>query len=94
MPSISAWPDDQHVIVQMTELTTDLRQPVSRIYDRFGLSISADYQKRLEAAYQRARSYKSTHKYTLEEHDLDVRDIGEEFSHAFDYFGFERATKA
>jgi hypothetical protein len=92
--TVSAWPEDQHVVIQMAELTSDLRQPVARIYDRFGLSLSTDYQERLEAAYERARSYRSTHQYTLEEHDLDVRDIGEEFSHAFDYFGFERATAA
>lgn len=92
--TVSMWPEDRHVTVQMAELTTDLRQPVNRIYERFSLTMSAEYQERLEAAYERARAYRSTHKYTLEEHDLDVRDIGEEFSHAFDYFGFERATEA
>jgi hypothetical protein len=92
--TLSNWPEDQHVFVKMAELTADIRQPVGRIYDRFGLKIFADYQERLAAAHERGRSYKSTHQYTLEEYDLDVRDIGEEFSHAFDYFGFERATEA
>ena len=91
---LSTWPEDQHVFVKMAELTGDVRQAVGRIYVRFGLNISAEYQQRLDAAYERARAYKSTHKYTLEEYDVDVRDIGEEFSHAFDYFGFERGTKA
>jgi hypothetical protein len=92
--TVSNWPEHQHVTVQMAELTADLRHAVGRIYEQFGLNMSAEYQDRLEAAYERARSYQSTHTYTLEEHELDVRDIGEEFSHAFDNFGFERVAKA
>jgi hypothetical protein len=92
--TLSTWPENQHVFIRMAELTSDLRQPVGRLYQRFGLSMSDDFRKCLEAACERARSYRSTHRYTLEEFDLNVRDIGQEFAHAFDHFGFEPAAKS
>jgi hypothetical protein len=92
--TLATWPEDRHVFVPMGELTADVRKTVAKIYERFGMNVSSEYRGSLDAAYEEARSYKSVHEYTLEEFDLDVRTIGEEFSHAFDYFGFEPVSKA
>jgi hypothetical protein len=92
--TLPCWPEDQHVFVNMSELTRDVRQAVSRVYRRFGLQITAEFQRSLEDSYQQSRSYQSGHRYTLEQFGLDEETVVQEFSHAFDYFGFEPAREA
>jgi hypothetical protein len=86
---LSPLPDDRHVFVDMRQLTVDLRQTVEWIYDRLGLAMDTDFEQRLDEAHQRARSYKSAHRYDLEQFGLDAQVVSKEFAHAFDNFDFE-----
>jgi hypothetical protein len=68
-------PQTSHAIVDYAELVTEPKKVVERVYAELALEITREYEARLAAAQQRARSHTTTHRYSLEQFDLEPREI-------------------
>lgn len=81
-----------HRFVTMTypALLQDPLGSVRRIYDRFSLPLSQDFEGRLSAACERQRSYKSEHQYTLDQFGLTKDYVYSRLSEIFEHYGFAR----
>jgi hypothetical protein len=82
-------PPDSAVVVNFNDLVTDARMVVTRIYERFGLALSPEFDEILMQATQRARQHESEHEYSLGEMGLSREQIVSEYGEVFERFGFE-----
>jgi hypothetical protein len=62
---------------------------VKDIYDRFGLTISQDYQRYLDHETEKAKKYQSKHSYSLDQYGLNADQLVSDFKPIFDRFGFD-----
>lgn len=76
-------PDDRHAALGMTELRAGLGQMLTRIYERFGLSLSAAFAEVLRHEDAQAKCYKSSHRYSLEQFELTPAALSERFAAAY-----------
>jgi hypothetical protein len=81
-------PQDRAIIVRYDDLVDDPAGTVSRIYERFGFEIDPAYAEILQVQAERARTYRSRHRYSLEGTGLTREEIVAEFQDVFDRFGF------
>jgi hypothetical protein len=68
-------PPDRWAQVRYEELVADPVGAVERIYEAFGLPLSAAYRARLEHAASEARRFKSQHRYDLADYGLTEADL-------------------
>jgi hypothetical protein len=68
-------PPDRYVEIPFGELTRDPFRAITSVYDRFGISLDESLRARLAHACEKARSYESTHEYSLDEYGLDSAEI-------------------
>ena len=88
-------PDDSAIVVDFNDLVTDAREVVTRIYERFGLTVSPEFDEILIQATRRARQHESEHEYSLREMDLSREEIVRAYEEVFERFGFDtRAPEA
>lgn len=73
-------PPEQYIRVQYRDLVADPRGTVERIYQQFNFEISPEYQKILETEAEKAKSFKSRHRYSLKQMGLSKRRIQQEFN--------------
>jgi hypothetical protein len=71
-------PEDQYMLVQYDQLTADPEGTIQQIYRQFGIEMSPEYQKVLHAESERAKNYKSHHKYSLRKMGLSNQQIDKE----------------
>jgi hypothetical protein len=81
-------PEGSGIIVRYDDLVDDPAGTVRRIYARFGFQIGPAYAEVLQAQAERARSYRSRHRYSLEGTGLTREGIVSQFRDVFDRFGF------
>jgi hypothetical protein len=72
-------PPDQYIRVRYKDLVSDPQGTIERIYRRFNFEISPAFSKLLAAEAEKAKSYKSKHKYSLRKMGLTRRRIAKEF---------------
>ena len=85
-------PESGRLIATYDDLVTDPGAFVRRLYDRFGFVVSEDYGRYLEKETEKARTYRSTHTYSLDRCGLTHDQVIEDFKPIFDRFGFEKAA--
>lgn len=65
--------------IRNDELRDDLANSISRVYAELGLDIDDAFAERLGKASSASRSFKSKHRYTLEDYGLDAAEIRHRF---------------
>ena len=88
MERLPHWPEARHAFVIYDGLTGAPKACVEGLYRRLGFTLSPGYIETLAAEQKRARAYKSTHTYSLEEYGLTQEDIVENFHDVFTQYGF------
>jgi hypothetical protein len=81
-------PPGSVTIVRYEDLRADVEGTVRRIYRKFGLTLAPDFAAILAREAERARAYRSQHKYSLERLGLSRDRIVAEYKDVFDRFGF------
>ncbi len=87
--SLKRLPSDKYVLVNYKELVNDPKATIERIYTQFGMDISPEYAQILKAESEKAKSFKSKHKYSLRAMGLSRQRIAREFAKAKRQFNFE-----
>ncbi len=77
-------------VVKYDDLVRDPMAVVTAIYDHFGYTMSVATRARFEEACERARRYKSQHKYSLEQYGFTREMVYRSASHVFERFGFDK----
>jgi len=75
-------PPDQYKMVRYKDLVADPQGMVETIYEQFGIEMTPEYHRILHQESEKAKRYKSSHEYSLEEMGLDQQQIAREFQHA------------
>ena len=65
--------------IKNDELRNDLANSLARVYAEIDLDIDDAFEKALETASTASRSFKSKHRYTLEDYGLDAAEIRTRF---------------
>lgn len=71
-------PENQYILVQYDDLVQDPEATIEQIYQQFGIEITPKYRKILHAESERAKHYKSSHKYSLRKMGLSAQRIDKE----------------
>lgn len=71
-------PENQYILVHYDELVQDPEATIEEIYHQFGIEMTPEYHKILHAESERAKLYKSTHKYSLGQMGLTDQQIDKE----------------
>ncbi len=72
-------PKDQYIRVLYKDLVADPERTIRDIYQRFDLTLSPEYARILRREAEKAKSYKSRHKYSLRKMGLSKKRIAREF---------------
>lgn len=72
-------PPDQYIRIQYRDLVKDPKGTVEKIYQQFNLELSPSFQKILQAEAEKAKAFKSKHRYNLKQMGLSKRQIQNEF---------------
>ncbi len=83
------FPEETLLKVPYEDLISDPYKTVCRIYEKFGLEKSPEYDIRLTEEAQKARKYKSKHNYSLERYGLSEEIIYQRLKSVFDDYGFK-----
>lgn len=73
-------PTNQYVMVRYQDLVADPKIAIENIYKRFGIEMTPEYQEILIRESEKAKKYKSKHKYSLIKMGLNRQQIQKEFS--------------
>jgi hypothetical protein len=73
-------PPDQYIRIRYKDLVANPKGTVERIYKRFGFEISPEYDRVLQVEAQKAKSFKSKHRYSLKAMGLTKQRILNEFA--------------
>ena len=76
-------PETRHAALGMSDLRGGLGKTLRAVYKRFGLPISADFERVLEREDGQARRYKSSHHYSLEQFGLTSAMVSALFAAAY-----------
>jgi hypothetical protein len=80
----------RYAVVRFDDLVQDAGRTVAGIYRRLGLELSPDYARLLDEETERARRYRSRHRYSLEGLGLSRERILTECEDVFERLGFDR----
>jgi omega-hydroxy-beta-dihydromenaquinone-9 sulfotransferase len=81
---------DRRQVISYPALISCPAQTVDEIYTRFGFSISPCYDLIIQREDEKARTYQSSHEYSVKQFDLSRRQIVARYEDIFDRFGFEK----
>ncbi len=76
-------PASRHAALGMNDLRGGLGSTLRAVYERFGLPLSPDFEQVLEREDSRARRYKSSHHYSLEQFGLTSATVLARFAAAY-----------
>ncbi len=85
----AAIPREYLLKLRYTDLVADPRAAVHEIYHHFGLDLRPEYDQLLVREMQRARTYTSRHRYSLEQYGLDKDEIRNRLQPLYDEYGFQ-----
>ena len=81
-------PESGRIIETYDHLVKDPGAFVKQIYDRFGFTLSAEYQQYLDRQTEKSKNYQSRHSYSLDQYGLTPAQVADDFKPIFDRFGF------
>ncbi len=90
LEQLDSLPDGRGALSVMETLAAAPGDTVRGFYAAFGWTPSADYRAFLAGEDQRARAYRSGHRYSLENLGVDPRRLVEIFGWVYDRFGYPR----
>lgn len=79
-------PPEQYMMVRYQDLVADPQKTVENIYNRFGLTITEEFQQVLQLESEKAKHFKSKHHYSLRKMGLDSRKLKKDFKSAIKEF--------
>ena len=82
-------PEGKFIEVRYTDLVADPKGTVERVYSKLNLTMTEEYREILEAETEKARRYKSGHRYSLEDYGLSREMVYKELKGVFEEYGFE-----
>ena len=82
-------PPDQYGMVRYRDLVQDPKATIEQIYERFGIEMTEEYRQILVEETEKARKFKSKHKYSLQEMGLNQQAIEREFNDAMREVGLD-----
>ncbi len=85
---LDSLPAQRCVILEMRSLGADLAATVHDAYRRLDLTASPTFQRRLLSAQEKARAYRSQHRYDAAMEGIDRALIEDRFGPIYDRFGF------
>jgi len=74
--------------IRYTDLVTDPKKTVYHIYNHFGITMRPEYEQLLTGEMNRARTYKSRHRYSLEQYGLSEAEIRRRLAPIYEEYGF------
>ncbi|MFT4704049.1 MAG: hypothetical protein ACI81R_001745 [Bradymonadia bacterium] len=80
---------NRFIALTYDELVADPKTTIERVYDQLEIPMSAAFTQRLRQETQRARQYRSSHAYSLEEYGLEKREIYEALKPVFERYDFD-----
>ena len=87
-------PERRILFVQYDDLVRDPEQTVSEVYRWLDLPVGSEFADALRAAAERARGYRSSHHYTLDQMGLTREQIVADYRPIFERFGFDTRAPA
>ncbi len=75
-------PEDQYIRIRFKDLTRDPEAAIHLIYRQFGIEMTPEYAQVLHEESEKAKKYKSKHRYSLMEMGLSQKKIRETFGPA------------
>ncbi|NUM54509.1 MAG: sulfotransferase [Candidatus Hydrogenedentes bacterium] len=82
------WAQDRFVFLSYDDLRRDLKSAVADVYTKLAIEPGPQFAERLSAEHEKAKSYKSNHRYSLEQYGLSASDVLDKFGYVFERFGF------
>jgi hypothetical protein len=76
--------------IDFRDLTRDPVHAIEKLYAHFGWTPSEAFLKRLTAAVQQEKEFRSKHEYTLEEYGLSKEWIQQELGAVLDFYALPR----
>jgi hypothetical protein len=73
-------PPEQYIRIHYRDLIADPKGTVERIYEEFGFEISPEYNRILQAEAEKAKNFKSKHKYSLKAMGINESRLKREFA--------------
>ncbi len=77
-------------VVKYDDLVKDPMAVITKVYEHFGYTMSDRTRARFEEACERARRYKSRHKYSLEQYGFTREQVYRDARRVFERFGFDK----
>ena len=84
-------PQDQYIRIRYKDLVRDPKGTVERIYKRFNFDLGPEYARILSTEADRAKSYRSKHRYSLRKMGLSRSRISKEFGSLDNYIKLDSA---
>lgn len=88
MEHLPKLPENRHAFLVYDALTKEPRSTVVALYERLGLAMSPEFADKLDTEQQKARAYKSGHKYSVEDYGLTHQDILDSYRDIFAHYTF------
>lgn len=82
--------DPSMISMRYTDLVTNPLGEVARVYERFGLPLTADVERRFRAELAEQSDFKSVHDYSLAQFGLTEAYVASKLGDVMDHYGFER----
>lgn len=82
-------PENRHAFLVYDALTKEPKDTVIALYERLELSMSPEFARKLDAEQEKARAYKSSHTYSVEDYGLTRQDILESYQDIFAHYAFD-----
>lgn len=80
----------QFYTLKYDDLVAHPKDEVLKIYDYFGIEKTQKFVQALDKATQKARSYKSTHHYSLEQYGMSKAEVLEKVGFIYEKYGFDK----
>jgi hypothetical protein len=86
---LALMPEDQYAIVKFEDLVQDVGQTVRDLYTRLKIPLTPAFDRVLQEETEKARHYRSSHQYSLEQMGFDRAQIVAQYQDVFERFDFD-----
>jgi hypothetical protein len=93
LESLPLAPEGSHAVIRYDDLVRDPQRVVGDLYARLGFGISPQFARTLREETERARGYRSAHRYSLEQLGLSREQILAEYRDIFEQFRFPAPSR-
>jgi hypothetical protein len=86
---LKKWANERQVVLKYENLMQNPEHTILSIYERFGFDISTHFRQILREATEKAKQYKSSHNYSLEQTGLTHEQIISDYKDILEQFNFD-----